>query len=83
MSNGRRVSVPMGIFYNEGISRGEKITSTKSRVKNDSAQMRISFGRANVGIEFKTEREMNNNVCQDLGEAISFAHNEVPTSPYI
>ena len=56
---------------------------TKARVKNGVVLMRISFGRAKTGAEFKTDQEFCDYVCKDFGDGIGFSQNETPASPFV
>ena len=52
-------------------------------MKNDVVMTRFLFGRSKAGIEFKGDREMDDYVCYDIGNAIQFSQNRVQRSPYI
>ena len=56
---------------------------TKSRVKNSVLYIRFSFGKAKAGLEFKSDREMDNYLCQDFGDELAFSQNVIPARPFV
>ena len=46
-------------------------------------QMRISFGRAKAGLEFKSQSDVDEYTAVSVGDANFFSQNEIPSSPYI
>ena len=57
--------------------------ANRSRVINGKLLVRLSFGRAKPGTEFKDLRELDDYTCQEFGSGLLFSQQEIPSSPYI
>ena len=52
-------------------------------MKNGVLTMMCLFGRAKAGLEFKSEKDVNNYACDDFGEGVVYSQNRDPVSPYV
>ena len=57
--------------------------ANRSRVVNGKLLVRLSFGRAKPGTEFKDLRELDEYTCLEFGGGLLFSQQEIPSSPYV